>query len=326
MRKFFLMRNLMVGILTAAAAQAAPVHLRCEYRENPIGIDATTPHFSWQSNNSERNWRQSAYQIMVASTADNLKSGNADVWDSAKQSSSESVGIAYRGPQLQARKRYYWTVRVWDSNGQQFQSAEAAWWEMGLQKSDWTGKWITRKNPDDDADRAKVRWIWAAGQNALNATPKSVVVFHREIKLREKPKDAALLLLARGDFKAEVNGHQVGAKHGWHEFDREDITHELKLGSNSIDVTVTVAEPNPFGPDAGAKTSRAALAGLLKITRANGSILRTSTDASWKSRLQDQSGWKNSAVLAELGDQRFGSVPPLPQPATLLRHSFDVSK
>jgi alpha-L-rhamnosidase len=317
----------MVGILTAAAAYAAPVHLRCEYRENPLGVDVVTPHFSWQSDNSERNWRQTAYQILVASTADNLKGSNADVWDSGKQDSSESVGIAYGGPALQARKRYYWTVRVWDSNGQQFEASEAAWWEMGLlRKSDWSAKWITRKNPDDGADRAKIRWIWAAGQNALNATPKSVVIFHREIKLREKPKDAALFLLARGDLKAEVNGHQVGAKHGWHEFDREDVTDELKVGSNSIDVTVTVAEPNPFGPDAGLKTSTAALAGLLKITLANGSILRTSTDARWKSRLQDQSGWKNSAVLAELGDQRFGTVPPLPQPVALLRRSFDVSK
>jgi alpha-L-rhamnosidase len=327
MGKLFLIRNLMICVLTAAAAHAAPVHLRCEYRENPLGIDATTPHFSWQSNNSERNWKQAAYRILVASSADNLKSGNADVWDSGKQSSPESVGIAYGGPQLQARKRYHWTVRTWDSNGQQFQSPEGAWWEMGLlQKSDWTGKWITSKNPDDDADRAKIRWIWAAGQNALNATPKSVVVFHREIKLREKPKDAALLLLARGDLKVEVNGHQVGAKHSWHEFDREDITDELKVGNNSIDVTVTVAQPNPFGPDAGAKTSKAALAGVLKITLANGSILRTSTDARWKSRLQDQSGWKDAAVVAELGDQRFGAVPPLPQPAALLRHSFDVSK
>jgi hypothetical protein len=52
MRKLFLMRNLMVGILTAAAAYAAPVHLRCEYRENPLGVDVVTPHFSWQSDDS----------------------------------------------------------------------------------------------------------------------------------------------------------------------------------------------------------------------------------------------------------------------------------
>src|SRR5579872_963969 len=117
-----------VYVLSAILAQAAPVKLRCDYRENPLGIDNTVPLFSWQSDNTERNWRQSAYQILVASSAENLQGGNADVWDSGKQSSDESVGIAYSGPALQSRKRYYWTVRVWDANGQQSQASESAWW------------------------------------------------------------------------------------------------------------------------------------------------------------------------------------------------------
>ena len=116
-----------VYVLFAMLAQAAPIKLRCDYRENPLGIDNTAPHFSWQSDNTERNWRQSAYQILVASSAENLQSGNADVWDSGKQSSEESVGIAYGGPALRSRKRYYWTVRVWDANGQQSQTSENAW-------------------------------------------------------------------------------------------------------------------------------------------------------------------------------------------------------
>src|SRR5579871_3392808 len=92
-------------------ALAAPVHLRCESLVNPLGIDAGTPHLSWQSDSTERNWRQSAYQILVASSADELSAGRSDVWDSGKVSSDESVGIAYGGPKLQSRKRYYWSVR-----------------------------------------------------------------------------------------------------------------------------------------------------------------------------------------------------------------------
>src|SRR5947199_3813966 len=104
-----------VCVLFAVLAQAAPVKLRCDYRENPLGIDDTTPHFSWQSDNTERNWRQSAYEILVASRPETFQSGNPDVWDSGRQTSSESIGIAYGGPALQSRKRYYWAVRVWDS-------------------------------------------------------------------------------------------------------------------------------------------------------------------------------------------------------------------
>jgi alpha-L-rhamnosidase len=98
--------------ITIAAASATPVHLRCEYRENPLGIDASDPHLSWQSNSAERNWKQSAYQILVAGSIDALRSSHADVWDSGKTNSDASVDIAYKGPALESRKRYYWKVRV----------------------------------------------------------------------------------------------------------------------------------------------------------------------------------------------------------------------
>ncbi|HJU12634.1 MAG TPA: alpha-L-rhamnosidase N-terminal domain-containing protein, partial [Candidatus Binataceae bacterium] len=303
------------------------MHLRIDYRENPLGIDDTTPHFSWQSNSTERNWRQSAYEILVSSSPENLQSGNADVWNSGKQASSQSVDVAYSGPALESRKRYYWAVRVWDSNGQQSQSSEMAWWEMGLlQPSDWSAKWITRTDPDAAADRSGIRWIWTAKQNPLAAAPKSVFVFHTTVRLKEKPKDAALFVLARGDFSAEVNGHKVGGKHEWHDFDREDVTDALNAGENSVDVTVTVAEPNRFGPDAGSTTSKAALAGLLKIIEPNGSIIRVFTDSKWKSREPEQSTWNKAKVVGQLGDTKFGDVPPLPPPAALLRHNFEVSK
>jgi alpha-L-rhamnosidase len=314
-------------LLLAQAAYSAPVHLRCNYRENPLGIDTPTPRFSWQSDNTERDWRQSAYQILVASSPDNLKAGNGDIWDSQKMSSADSVDIPYAGPELQSRKRYYWTVRVWDASGQESQSSEDTWWEMGLlQPRDWTATWITWKSPEADADRAGIHWIWAAGQNAQEAVPKSVFVFHTTVKLKEAPHDAALFLLVRGDFKAEVNGQIVGEKKHWHEFDREDATAQLKPGENSIDITVTVPEPERFGPDAGSRTVKAALAGLLKITRANGAIVRVPTNAKWKAKTETDSKWKKTAVVGTLDNSSFGTVPPLPQPAALLRRNFDIPK
>jgi alpha-L-rhamnosidase len=80
MQKLVGLRGLIACVFLSAAAQGVPIHLRCDYLENPLGIDATAPHLSWQSDNSERNWRQVAYQLLVASTAENLKTGNADVW------------------------------------------------------------------------------------------------------------------------------------------------------------------------------------------------------------------------------------------------------
>src|SRR5580658_5459956 len=46
-------------------------HLRLEYLTNPLGIDAARPRLSWtlaSANDSLRDQRQTAYQIVVASS------------------------------------------------------------------------------------------------------------------------------------------------------------------------------------------------------------------------------------------------------------------
>src|ERR1700722_97033 len=103
-------RAMVATLILVEAAAAAPVRLRTEYLENPPGIDMPTPHLSWQSDGSERNWKQTAYQVLVASRAELLSPGRADVWDSGKIDSDESVGIAYHGPPLESRHRYFWKV------------------------------------------------------------------------------------------------------------------------------------------------------------------------------------------------------------------------
>src|SRR5580692_11350211 len=139
-----------VFLVVSLVAYAAPVNLRCESMQNPLGIDALTPSLSWQSDNKENNWKQSAYQILVARSAEQLSANRGNVWDSGKVSSGESVGIAYGGPKLESRKRYYWSVRVWDKAGKAAQSSESAWFETGLlNKEDWTAKWITWTNPEE---------------------------------------------------------------------------------------------------------------------------------------------------------------------------------
>jgi alpha-L-rhamnosidase len=311
----------------APAASAGPVHLRCEYRENPLGIDALTPHLSWQSDNSERNWKQSAYEILVASDLDQLRAGHGDVWDSGKTGSDDSVGIPYRGPALESRKRYYWKVRVWDAAGSSSESAEEAWWEMGLlHPTDWQAKWILWKDPDAEADRAGIRWIWLPGQDAFAVEPKKNATFRRSFKLIEKPSTAILELAVRGDFTATVNGHPVDHKHGWGAFDWKDISDELIAGNNSVEITVTAPEPPGWGPEAGAKTTKAALAALVKITTSNGRILRFPSDTQWEASSKNASNWRRAQVVADLADKRMGDPGPLTQPAAYLRRSIAISK
>jgi alpha-L-rhamnosidase len=316
-----------VIVMLVSTASATPVHLRCEYLENPLGIDKASPQLSWQSNNSGRNWRQVAYEILVASSAELLRAGQADIWDSGRIESAESVGISYHGPELQSRRRYYWKVRVWDAARQVFESPEPAWWEMGLLKvTDWKAKWIRWKNPEDDADHNAMRWIWVKGQDPLATVPGTTATFRVDFRLPEKPRDAVLLLTARGNFVASVNGHEVDTKRGWSAFDRHDITDQVIAGENSIEVKVSSPEVPKFGPDAGAKTTMAALAALIKITGSKGSIMRVGTGDRWKANLENTSGWQTANVVGELTDKRLGDPGPLPQPAAFLRRTLAISK
>jgi alpha-L-rhamnosidase len=310
-----------------ASGYAAPVHLRCEYMQNPLGIDFSNPHLSWQSESAERNWKQSAYEVLVASSTDRLRSGQANVWDSGRVQSDESVGIAYKGPELESRKRYYWKVRVWDAAGHVSDSAEDAWWEMGLlHTADWKAKWIRWKNPEDEADRKGIRWIWVPEQDAIAVVPQTAATFQFTIELKEKAKEAVLFLATRGDYVAKVNGHEVDAKNRWTTFDRRDISDQMVVGKNVIQITVTAPKPPGFGPNAGAKTTTAALAALIKIRHTNGSVMRIPTDERWKVSLEKTADWKPANVVAELPDNRLGDPGSLPQPAAYLRRSIPVSK
>lgn len=327
--KFLLGCRLSLYLFAMATLHAAPVHLRCEYLSNPFGIDVEKPSLSWQNDSKEQNWRQTAYQIVVASSADLLSRDKADVWDSRKQSSGESTSIAYNGPALESRKRYYWTVRVWDTKGHVSLPAEPAWWEMGLlHPADWKAQWIRWQNPEESVDETGIRWIWVPGQDALKVVPGTEAVFHLALNLAETPKRATIFLIARGDWKVSVNGHDAGQKFHWNEFDRRDIGEFLVPGTNLIDILVKSPAPDMFAaPKMPPNTPQpAALAALLKIERQDGTIERIPTGERWQARLLWTDQWTPAAVVGDLQNRAFGDPGPLPQPAALLRREFAVQK
>jgi alpha-L-rhamnosidase len=118
-------------------------NLRCEYATNPIGLDIPTPQFSWEIRSTERGAGQTAYQVVVAASPEDLRSQSSLLWDSGRVVTRTSVGILYAGPELESRKRYYWLVRLWGSEPEAVAVSEAAYFEMGLLKpSDWQALWI----------------------------------------------------------------------------------------------------------------------------------------------------------------------------------------
>ena len=88
-----------------------------EYAENPANIDIQNPRFSWIIKSTERNQSQSAHRIFVATDKNLLRVEKADIWDSGKISSSETIQHELEKPALQSNQKYYWKVLVWDGEG-----------------------------------------------------------------------------------------------------------------------------------------------------------------------------------------------------------------
>ena len=138
-----------------AASAADLTNLRCEYLADPLGIDVARPRLSWIIADSEseignvkseipRGQKQTAYQVLVASTPELLARDQGDLWDSGKVVSDQSIQVEYAGKPLKSRMQCCWKVRVWDKDGKVSPWSGPARWMMGLLKpEDWQGKWIT---------------------------------------------------------------------------------------------------------------------------------------------------------------------------------------
>ncbi len=89
----------------APAAALSPANLRCEYAVNPMGVDAPNPRLFWTVESSERGQKQTAYEILAASSPELLAQDKGDLWDSGKVASDETIQISYAGGRWNRRSR-----------------------------------------------------------------------------------------------------------------------------------------------------------------------------------------------------------------------------
>jgi alpha-L-rhamnosidase len=114
-----------------------------EYCQNPLAIGTRTPRFSWEVALEGRGRKQTAYQLLVASTEVLLEPGKADLWDSGKVASAQSVNVPYAGDTLRSNMDCYWTVQVWDEVGAAGNVTAPVHFCTALyDDADWLGQWI----------------------------------------------------------------------------------------------------------------------------------------------------------------------------------------
>src|SRR5258708_2738313 len=122
--------------------------MKCEQQWFPSeGIDVSNPRLSWRITGEGQDLRETAWQVIVASSRANLEKNKGDLWNSGKVAGDQSWMVPYAGVPLKSRMLCYWKVRVWTNRGDSIWS-DYEWWTMGLLKpSDWKAKWIGYDQP-----------------------------------------------------------------------------------------------------------------------------------------------------------------------------------
>jgi len=184
MRKTFL-SLIAATFASCLLAQPSLTNLRCEGMRNPLGIDNTQPHFSWQTTSHEA-FVQTAFELEIASDEALLRAGKADVWRSGKVKDGRSVMMAYNGKPLQSRQMYYWRVKAYGAQG------ETCW-------SD-TQRFSVGIVADDRLHGSYI---------GLGAGEETAVMLRRDIELSQVPADALLYVCSLGYHEAYVNGQKV---------------------------------------------------------------------------------------------------------------------
>ncbi len=140
------------AVQTDEHASVVPKDLRCEYRENPLGIDARQPRLSWiitasdpaEGSQSSRGLRQTAYQVLVPHRPicwPRIKATSGTAARSLPTRISRwNTPVSHSSLASKASGKSVFGIKT-VSNPRR---SEDASWTMGiLDPADWKGQWIT---------------------------------------------------------------------------------------------------------------------------------------------------------------------------------------
>lgn len=299
---------LFFGCLSIASAELKVYDLRCEWRSNPLGVDRSAPCLSWKLASQQRGEQQTAYQLQVASSAEKLAQGEADLWDTKRVASAAQLGIVYDGQPLASSDRCWWRVRVWDADQNASAWSGPATWEMALiTPNDWQAVWIDDGKP-------------APQQDAEHYHEDRAPLFRRTLEIKRPIKQARLYIAGLGYYDATLNGSPLGDRvldPGWTAYDKRilystyDVTQLLTQGSNVIGVMLGNGWYNPLPLRMWGRinlrehlaTGRPRLIAQLRIEFEDGGHQVIGTDESW--RVAEGPIVRNNIYLGEEYDARL---------------------
>ena len=280
---------LILTFLNSSLGQIRIDRILVENRVNPMGLDISSPRFTWVMSSSERNKMQSAYEIKVAMSAADL-SGDNLLWTSGKVESDQSTFVEYTGPELQSRLKYFWQVRVWDERDNNSGWSDPGFWQMGFL---------------DPENEFVATWITPGYEESIQ---RESPLFRKSFQLDSKNvARATAYITAHGMYEAWINGQRIGDDYftpGWTSYENRlqyqvyDVTKMLQSGENAIGIMLGNGWYRGFlawGDRNDHYGSDIAVLYQLDIEFEDGSTQRIVTDDSWVAT-------KGPVVFSELYD------------------------
>jgi alpha-L-rhamnosidase len=241
---------------------AAPAELLVNGVSNPLVIDRGATRFTWQSVDAGRGEMQTAYQILVASSLEQLAAGTGDWWDSGRVDADKSAAVEYAGRALPAATRFWWEVRTWDQTGKSSPYSTPGYFDTGLNQDEWMA-----------------RYIWDGTTNSNN-----YAYFRKTFVVTNKPELAKVYVTAHNDYLLFFNGQLVGRgparcdPYHYGQYNAYDVTKLLNSGTN---VFAAMGHWRNNWNNAGVDAQPAFLLEAW-LDYPDGSSSRIPTDESWK--------------------------------------------
>ncbi|MFY7899515.1 MAG: family 78 glycoside hydrolase catalytic domain [Chitinophagaceae bacterium] len=230
--KILFIASIFFSINTKLFAQTnglSVLQTRVEYKDQPF-TENTNPRFNWQLQSTERGQKQTAYQILVATSTEALTETKADLWNSGKVISSNTNQVVYAGKPLNSRAICFFKIRSWDKNNVVGAWSSVSKWEMALlNKTDWQAQWIGND-------------LTAHGKNGEYHLPPAPF-FRKEVTIQSGIKKARLYVTALGLYEFYINGKKIGNDQftpGFTDYNKRvyyqvyDVSKQLKNGSNAV--------------------------------------------------------------------------------------------
>lgn len=283
-----------------------PTNLRTEYLTEPIGLDTSSPRFTWEYSGNEEGFKASRYEVRIGTSPDDLR--------------PYAEGMA-----LKPHTRYYWNVTVWDGEGRPCATSETASFETAkFDPSDWSASWIT-DHKDKEFEPAPL--------------------FRKSFPVGKEVKDARVYVASAGYHELFINGERVGTNYldpGYTHFDKRilyvthDVTSLLKQGDNAVAAVLGNGWYNEqsvavWNFHEARWRDRPRLLCELRITYTDGTTEVIGSDDTWKTSTgaytynNIYSGDKFDARLEEAGwktahfdDSKWEAALPAQAPAPLL--------